>query len=487
MILKPSPASAMRVLLGTLLILGIALTGLTDAQTVQKPAATGSKAADDSLLPQPNATNNSAVPEVDNFSFSADGAVANNQFTLTKTRGRIITGTVKDSNGKPIEGAYVGGGAAYASPPYGKSKADGTFRFLYQGRNLDGANLCQIYAVKPGVGFAYLVTDERNDKPPGRISAGSFHLVLDKPRTVQVCVTDEKGTPIPGAIVSPDTIHIGIAARQMNAFRPNNLAPPVFFQRTNADGIATFDWIPTTDLTLLTFKAEGPKKAVKMPDGTSKEFGQSQHVDWSEKKSVITATLPQRAKVKLKVVKADGSPAKNVKPSLRWTSKTRPAVMEGVRLGENGEAEIVGNAGDIFDIRSTSNNAEYLVFSTVGNVNLGNGSEVKELKLTAKKGTKVFGNVVDTDGKPIEWSGKYLLGCWESNNPNVAQPQAGNELFGIVHRRDDAMSYEIYLPPGTFTFKVSSHDQQKGERLFDTQTITIADEPEIRLDLRLHK
>jgi hypothetical protein len=324
-----------------------------------------------------------------------------------------------------------------------------------------------------------------------KISNGPFHLILDKPQIVQVRVTDEKGTPIPGAIVKPGILVATKEAKRVNDyFNVTNLAPPLFFQKTNVDGIATFDWIPTTNLKNLDFTAEGPKEAVTMPDGTSKYFGASQYAAWNKKDPIITATLPQQTKVKLKFINTDGSPALDVHPFLEWTTKSRPMSGSAVNMDENGDAEIFGNVGDVFDIHSVGFRENQFVFPTVGNFNVGDGSEVKELKLTAKKGTKVFGNITDADGKPIKWSDQYYISGWESNNLNVAKQLTQYETFGVGALQDDATAYEIYLPAGTFTFKIRLRNEQKAkpeDRLGDEKTITVGNEPEIRLDLRLHK
>ncbi|MDR3108521.1 MAG: M48 family metalloprotease [Planctomycetaceae bacterium] len=548
MILKPTHASLFRVAFGSLLILVIALIGLTDAQTVQKNTATEKQTAhegdkfevrfqffDEAKQPVPEAevcfffgdTNPEekiivtdsegrvnlscskeqyrslqlvAISKDEKLSMwesfyaqgwgNTDGTTINKQFMLHKTEGRIITGTVKDSNGKPVEGAYVGGGADGTLPHYGKSKADGTFRFLYIGKSL-----LQVYAVKPSTGFAYHVTDEIDEwegkTPPDKISDGLFHLVLYKPQNIQVRVTDEKGNPIPGAIVTSDMIFVSTKDKPTAAndvLHTLNLAPPAFFQKTNADGLATFDWIPTTNLKMLYFSARGSKEAVTMPDGTSKYFGQSQHAGWNKKDTVITTTLPQQTNIKIKFVNTDGSPALNVHSSVEWTSKTRPISAETVTVNENGEAEIFGNVGDILDIHSVGWTEDNFVFPTVGNFNIGDGSEVKELKLTAKKGTKIFGNIFDTDGKPMKWSEQYYISGWEINNPNVAKQLTQNETFGLGALPNDATAYEIYLPPGTFTFKIrlrNEHKMKPEERLFDEKTVTVGDEP-VQLDLELH-
>ncbi|MDR1962978.1 MAG: hypothetical protein LBQ50_04295 [Planctomycetaceae bacterium] len=563
MILKPIPSTLFRKFFGTLLIFGLALTGLTDAQTVQKSTETENKtevtersAANDDdemvsfhlqfvdqagqivekteIYPFYNSVNKRLTEqltttfdhgvvkfrchqsilsnplELNIFALSEDWKWAAWESYYPQTWGipdietkiikktitlypgvRTITGTVKDSNGKAVEGAYVGGGEDGQLPMFMKSKADGSFRFPYWG----STRLIQVYAIKPGVGFTYQVTEEffewEGKTPPDKISDGPFHLVLDKPQTVQVCVTDEKGTPIPNAVVEPASIFVSTkdAANRKDYFRPINLAPSVFFSKTDVTGIATFDWIPTTNLKSLNFTAKRQQDGVKMPDGMLKYFGESQYASWNKKDKIVTVTLPQQAKVKIKFVNTDGSPSFNVSSFLKWSSKTRPAGGESVYLNEKGEAEIPANVGDIFDLHAVGFEENQFVFPPVRNYNVGDGSEIKELTITVRKGTKVFGNVFDVDGKAVKWADQYSISGWESSNQNIAEQLSSNESFGISHTKDDATAYEIYLPPGTFTFKIRRRNEQKvkpEEQFFDEKTVTVNNEP-VRLDLKLHQ
>jgi beta-lactamase regulating signal transducer with metallopeptidase domain len=418
MILKSHPNTLFRVLFGMLLLAGLIVTGLTDAQTIKKtddkPVAesvvtektaeqivhvTAEKSAtstndvsenilvrlhfvDEADKPVPNAE---VYYSFNNFNYGENAGITDEngvyEFTCKRkdceflsviavsserklkswqsyepsmwgdinknivdskikltSSGRIITGTVKDLDGKPVEGAFVGGCVEMPLPPFVKSKPDGSFILPYVGMNPKENRLYQIYAVKPEVGFACYVTEEvlewEGETPPEKISNGPFHLVLDKPQTIQVRVTDEQGTPIPDAIAVVPAFRVGTneATDFKSFFRPGNVAAPPFFQKTNANGLATFDWIPAKSPKNLSFTARGGRETVKMQDGTSKYFGESDYVYWNQKDSVVPVTLPQQAKVKIRFVKEDGSPASRVGASLEWTTKTRPMTGEALNI-----------------------------------------------------------------------------------------------------------------------------------------------------------
>jgi hypothetical protein len=227
-----------------------------------------------------------------------------------------------------------------------------------------------------------------------------------------------------------------------------------------------------------------------MPDGTSKYFGESNYVIWNRKDEIVAITLPRQAKVKIKFLNTDGSPTTKVSSFLDWITQTRPAAGEGVYPNEKGIAEIQANAGDIFNFHSIGFTENHFVFPTIYNFNVGNGDEVKEIAVTVRKGIKVFGNVFDADGKPITWRDQYFLGGLEKDQ-TITKPHS-QPSFGIDCSKDDATGYEIYLPPGTYTFKISLRNEQKvkpEERFFDEQTVTIgndSDNDSVRLDLKLH-
>jgi hypothetical protein len=160
---------------------------------------------------------------------------------------------------------------------------------------------------------------------------------------------------------------------------------------------------------------------------------------------------------------------------------------------KNGEAEVKGNVGDIFDMYSIGWDKDWLVFPTIYKFDIGNGSEAKEFTVTVKKGTRIYGQVLDENSKPLDWSKRYHINGWEINS-NVMHPNSPDKRPNRAFRisSSDETSYEIFLPSGQFTFRTELSYQLKqktpeNEQLFDEQTITIKDEPEIRLDLKLHK
>jgi hypothetical protein len=287
--------------------------------------------------------------------------------------------------------------------------------------------------------------------------------------------------------------------------------------KTDQTGIATFDWIPTDHLKSLSFTAIEPNGLVKLPDGTSKYFDGSQSVKWNKKDNIVAITLPEQAergKVKIKLVNTDGLPVKysgvfisnnsiTKKYSnelidsgifIDWTPKTGFR-SSGVVVIPNreGEVTITANIGDVADLRSVGFDKDHLVFPTIRNIKIEN--DPKEMTIEVKKGTRVFGTIFDVNDKAINWRYRYNISGWEvynqdnQDNQDDVAPSFSKGKFDVHYLNDDPTGYEIYLPPGTFKFKIALRNKQNAkpdEQLFDEKTITISNKP-IQLDLKLHQ
>jgi hypothetical protein len=168
--------------------------------------------------------------------------------------------TVVDAEGKPVEGAFVGAGTGYIC---GKTDAQGRFTYLYDKR-LGAGN---VFAFKPGVGFDFI--DQTHFAVEGHFDIdklppctnGPFHFKLDG-KTVKVRVVDEDGRPVEGATVQPQVIFSehsvhGFAFGSLRDdwdYRASAVTRP-WQAKTDKEGIATFDWIPFTDITNISFVA----------------------------------------------------------------------------------------------------------------------------------------------------------------------------------------------------------------------------------------
>ncbi len=424
---------------------------------------------------------------------------------------RAITGTVVDATGRPVEGAAVGGaGEGQYSFAVGKTDAEGKFRFFFP----ENAPMFQVFAIKPGDGFTYVVTEEQfawERKREGKtssekISNGPFRLVLNESQTVEVKVVDEQGNPIPDAKVCPTIAEEMQVPILKFVFQPHDFLSSVFYPQTGENGIAKFDWIPANVFQDISFAVEAPKKPVALPDGTFRLFGDSGGTSrfysdsgskrWDQQERLVTITLFQGAKVNLKIRKPDGTPAAHYGIITDWDTKNNWAKGKRFMTDEKGEAEIFANAGDRFDVFSWhAGQEDNLVFPAIRGFDVGDGGSEKTLGIQLQPGTKLLGTVYGTDGRPLAWKEREEYG--------VFIKQIGFERFtfqeilpfssrmAMTGRTSGAgniaqASFQASLPPGEFEISVvEQSDRPRGECLGVEQRIKVTDQKEIKLELHL--
>ncbi|MGL6196301.1 MAG: M56 family metallopeptidase [Thermoguttaceae bacterium] len=408
---------------------------------------------------------------------------------------RIITGTVVDSSGKPVAGAFVGGADEFfPTPMFTTSDENGNFQFPYFMPEV--VSLLQVYAVKPGVGIAFIRTEEeakiyeyqrKVENNSDTLFNGPFKLTLDETQTVKVRVVDDAGNPIPGCRITSG-IQTGpdVMKQFGESFNTGQFSPAELVPTTDADGMASFNWVPKNDLLRFSLEVRGPAYPVTLPDGTKRYFGDSNYVYWNKTDEVINVTLPRRAAARIKVVNEDGTPAP-ISFFVDWQTDTRPMSGECFNPNRKCEYMLIGNANDRCNIGTVGREEEKKVFPAVANFDIGDGSEIKELTLIAKKGTRVFGNILGQDGKPLSSlhysiSGKNIT---EGLLPNVTQ-------FGISYPKEETdtnpTQYEIWLAPGTYEFEASDRPRKavQGELFTAKGTVVVkGDEDEMQLDLQL--
>ncbi len=150
-----------------------------------------------------------------------------------------------------------------------------------------------IVAIKPGVGFDYFENYQTDSPttfaPPPREARLVLSGVL---RNVRVRVVDSEGQPVAGVEVHPVTID------KRGKYRFANLAPLPVDPHTDANGVATFDWLPA-DITAASFSPVTSAYALPGPCA----------LDPSKPDALLTARVRRMTRVSGKVTFPDGSPA----------------------------------------------------------------------------------------------------------------------------------------------------------------------------------
>ncbi len=413
---------------------------------------------------------------------------------------RVITGTVVNAKGRPVEGATVGGTGEATCLAHVQTDADGKFRFLVLG----GGPLSLVYAVKPGLGFVYVTTGEprlwTGRIPSEKLSNGPFRLVFSKSQTVEVKVVDEKGVPVPGVTVTPHIMLVDKKNQDPDLFSPGKRQPPVFYPQTDKDGMVRFDWIPTKDLHELRFKIEAPEKFIALPDGEpSRLFGDPVYTYWNPKEKPTVVTLPRGAKVTVKVSEPNGAPAADYSLYVYWKKNGNRVGNTIVKTNPNGEAEIFATVGDRFDAFSryhyhhNYSEADF-VFPAIRDFQVGDGSREKDIDIRLQPGAKLLGTVYGPDGRPFDWERKYYV---------YVRPRGfDRDICQFIHNRVPATYYfdpgatdiekaqfQAILPPGEYEFEIEPTREQSElhpkKRLGAKKQVKVTSLADIEIELHL--
>ncbi len=219
-----------------------------------------------------------------------------------------VTVTVVNGRGAPVPDAAVF--LLDVVYPAAEARTDG--RGIAVLRVPTGVRTAYIVAVKPGVGFDYFENYQTDTPtafaPPPREARLVLGGVL---RNVRVRVVDSAGRPVPGIEMYPVTI------QKMGKYRFVNLAPLPLDPHTDADGVATFDWLPA-DLSSASVLPATPVYTLPRPC----------EVDPSKPDALLTARVRRMTRVSGKVTFHDGSPAPWIRVEARG-SGGRPGTPEG--------------------------------------------------------------------------------------------------------------------------------------------------------------
>lgn len=435
-----------------------------------------------------------------------EGATTVPEMTLTlNDKVRIITGSVVDSEGKPLGGVTVGGARQTPVPYRVATDEQGRFQFTWP---LDTA-LLSVYAIKPDVGFDFIPTHEPDDDitkyDPATMSNGPFTLKLRKAKTVSVRVVNAENQPLPGAHVGPWLIANPKTDgnKGLDDFNTSG-GGELFDARTDMRGIAKLAWIPEESTSRITFCANGAEEGHLAPNGmrfygdttvrydphapnaeawwtdecTNGRCRLSNGEKWIQpigKNGIVDFTLPLSARVAGTVRYSDGSPA----PYVMISRKNHDQCGHGVRFTDaKGNFQIYENAGTKLNLAVESEKeATPALFA----YDTGDGTQGKRLDIILQKGVTLRGKVAMPEGKAF--GGEY---CWiviYEMNPDPAFPvDVAIRQTSILDAKGEIALYRYVLPPGKFKMRASSGPYVSDEIPLE---IKPGDSDDVVLDIRL--
>ena len=208
---------------------------------------------------------------------------------------RELSVRVVDAEGDPVAGAAVQTIGSYH--PIAEARTDDTGQASL--RLPVDAPVESIIALQSGLGFDYFDHTQNRQGQPADELPEKVTLRLEGARTVHVRAVGTDGRPLEGIELYPWLIHL--PGKQESA---NLGGIRLVDATTDADGVATFDWIPNGTERGMTFfhRAQGyhaPERTDLEPDAPSE--------------TTLTAVLYRRGSIQGRVTLPDGTPAEGIR------------------------------------------------------------------------------------------------------------------------------------------------------------------------------
>ncbi len=345
-----------------------------------------------------------------------------------------VTVTVVDGRGAPVADAAVF--VLDVVFPVGQAQTDA--RGIAVLRVPADARIWWIVGCKSGVGFDYF--ENYRSVPPTSFSAPprAARLVLDGARTVRVHAVDAAGRPVEGVEFYPVTLQI------KGKLRSVNLAPLPIDPRTDANGVATFDWLPMNLQREISFLSASLSDY--LPDPTWFDPNRPDHVEPTAR------VLRRPARVSGKVTRPDGSPAAGILVEASGVvGKTR-------QQGGSGRAWTAGDGSYAMDLLPEQS---YMISviddewaaKSLSCVIVREGVAQTGLDLTLERGSLVWGKVtVGPESKPAAGRGVMLTERGSDVPPGQFKNQARplNDEFMRVADTDENGRYAFRVGPGRY-------------------------------------
>ena len=152
--------------------------------------------------------------------------------------------------------------------------------------------------------------------------------------------------------------------------------------------------------------------------------------------------LPQESRAIVRILLPDGSPAVNTQVSCRMRRLDERASGHSLPYTDSeGKISLRANPGEVYNIAVESQQG---AAPAIWGFDPGDGSEVKNLEIRLRKGTRLHGTVYDSNKKPVPFA-TIEIQEYGGEGPVIRQTTA-----------DKGGKYEYLLPPGSFNVSSSS-------------------------------
>ena len=354
------------------------------------------------------------------------------QIVLKPPRDLVVA--VNDSNGVPVAGAFVETSAVLHAIDEGRTGPDGTLRF----RLPADAEIGTVIALKSGGGFDYCDYSNRGNRNAGpQPLPAKLALTLNGARSVRVHAIDSLGQPVPGIDVVPWTVSKPKQARYANL---SGFQSKLERAQTDANGIATIDWLPRDFTNRVTFLAKSNE--FHLPQSPSLEADPNGDV------ADLEMQLLRVTRISGTVHTADGNPAAGIVLQAEGRGETNHYFRNLART----------NAAGVFEFRAYPEQS-YLISVLDENwaaasctvAQLTEDQSVDGLEFRLNRGTVLRGTATTADGRAQANATVTLV-----QSARLPAPARSPDLVRWA-KTDSQGRYHFRIGPGTYELSSPGH------------------------------
>ncbi len=413
------------------------------------------------------------------FLFQKQAEKETGEFRIPLFPARKLTGKVLDANGNPIPGGTVWCSSTINQEitDIGETDPEGNFVLHHPANHPLGL----VAAQKSGHGIDFFSVNE--PYPPkeglrpeekvarGEVENGPFTVTLSGAKTVRFKAVDGSGNPLEGIEFS-----VWVFQKKDDFLNPVGL--DFIRQKTDASGIAVFDWLPNWTLQPVEF-------AGRLQEPPNRWLPRTLRVELQAPPEELTVVFEPGVFVRGTVRLPDGQPAEN------WMVTLSPG--RGLRFltDRRGRYQfyLERNQGFQISVRQWDKETSSPTKTPVGvaptrfNMNSGE-SGLERIDIQLQRPTRLFGRVIGNppQGEP-EHRSRIRIG---EGNPEFLDSGDDNRAFWndsshTILLGEDG-TFESWLPSGTFKLYPGDRYPRSND---DVKTLEITDQPEIRVDFEL--
>lgn len=379
------------------------------------------------------------------FAQSADGRLGVQTVSFNASKPEPVSITVKpaqslevrviDGAGQPVSDAEVYALFTFFQVASGRTDAKGRWATQLPA---DLKTAWRVYALKSRIGFDYALAERsRGSAEPPLALPDRLTLTLDGARPpLRIKAVDREGKPLRGIEVGPSLIQKPGHENPLNGMRDA-------FRRTDANGIATIDWLPIRQEGRLAIASRAPK-GYYPPDHATP-------VDTDRPVDEVLLTFLPLERLSGRVTTHDGRPAAGATVRAQGQGSGPNSYRGETRTDADGRFRFMAYSEQAYILTASKDN---LAAPYRSGVVLRAGKPVEGVDLVLGPGTRLKGRVtVGKEHKPVAQVNVAAVIDKGSIPPELKR--AGDRIYHAMTtwmwcQTDAEGRYEFLLGPGEY-------------------------------------